>query len=117
MRKLLLLLPLLAAPPPAAAQSGSQEFCLANRLNLTPTRVKITQITANGREATNDWVRVPPMSRHCARFVRAHAVRFQVEARQIVDWAFVCNWTVSQPSGGAILRVTGNLSTITCGWE
>jgi hypothetical protein len=119
MRKLLLLplLALLAGPLPAAAQSGSQEFCLSNRLNFTATRVKITQITANGREAVNDWVRVPAMSRHCVRFVRPHAVRFEVEGRRVADWGFLCNWTLNQPSNGGGVRVTGTLSMISCNWD
>ncbi|MBS7788727.1 hypothetical protein KTR66_01900 [Roseococcus sp. SDR] len=120
MRKLLLLplLALLAAPLPAAAQSGSQLFCFANDTLVMLFRVKIIQITADGREAVNDWTNVPGKSRHCERFVRPHAVRFEVENRN-GGWesSTPCNRTITRPSGGAVLRTTGTVLSFNCAWE
>lgn len=119
MRQLLLLLPvLLLAPPPAAAQSGSQIFCFANDTLVVLFRVKIIQVTADGREAANDWINVPGRSRHCEHFVRPQAVRFETEFRN-GGWqaGTACNRTITRPSGGAVLRTTGTVISFNCAWE
>jgi hypothetical protein len=121
MRKFLLLplLALLAAPLPAKAQSDSQLFCFANDTLVVLYRVKIIQLTSNGGEAANDWVRVPAKSRHCERFQRPYAVRFEVEYNDMV-WrsSATCNRTVTGPSGGALLHTRGSLVTgFTCALE
>lgn len=122
MRKLLLLplLALLATPLPAAAQSGSQVFCFANDMLVVFFRVKIIKVSADGREVVNQWTNVPGRSRHCERLVQPHAVRFELEFRNL-GWErhSGCSRTLSRPSGGAVLRTVGTAvgAGFNCTWE
>lgn len=119
MRKLFLLslLALLGAPLAVTAQSGSQLVCFANDMHRL-ARVKISASDAAGREIPTGWADVHGRSRHCERFVRPHAVWFEVQTRNI-GWEDVpsCRLGVLQPVGGVILRMAGRPLNLRCSFE
>ncbi|MBS7788729.1 hypothetical protein KTR66_01910 [Roseococcus sp. SDR] len=113
MRPLLLLLPallpaLVLAPPPAAAQAPMACALNSTYQNLS---VRIHLQAANGQDVTPaTWKSFLPMMEICNPLQGAASVRYEVTMGFVTPGAvplIICAVTVSQPSGRALMMVTG----------